>query len=175
MGTEGGSKVVTGRVFSTLPRLPKGTKNHHCTTRVMVAASLHMLLYSFVESTQRLYSVRLFFVSARTNKSHHHLWHPAHCPMGTVPRVLVRRTALQAYTDFGGLCSGAVHVVVRLEVVPLQPRSSAPTVAGCRLGGYPAGRDQWGGKHAAGGMSEDHDRCLLTLVLIYFAHRMGSV
>jgi hypothetical protein len=33
----------------------------------------------------------------------------------------------------------------------------------------------WVGKCAAGGMSEDHDRCLLTLVLVYFAHRMGSV
>jgi hypothetical protein len=30
-------------------------------------------------------------------------------------------------------------------------------------------------KHDAGGMSEDHDRCLLTLVLFYFAHHMGSV
>ena len=30
---------LTGRAFSTLPRLPKGTKNHHCTTRIMVKAS----------------------------------------------------------------------------------------------------------------------------------------
>ena len=67
------------------------------------------------------------------------LWHPAHCPMGTVPRVLVRRTASPAHADFGGLSSGAAPVVVRLDVVPLPPRSSAPTVAGCRLGGYPAG------------------------------------
>jgi hypothetical protein len=29
-------------------------------------------LYSLVESTQRVYGVRLFFVSARTNKRHHH-------------------------------------------------------------------------------------------------------
>jgi hypothetical protein len=47
--------------------------------------------------------------------------------MGTVPRVLVRRTAS---LDFGGLSSGAAPVVVRLDVVPLPPRSSAPTVAG---------------------------------------------
>jgi hypothetical protein len=26
---------LTGRVFSTLPRFPKGTKNHHCTTRTV--------------------------------------------------------------------------------------------------------------------------------------------
>jgi hypothetical protein len=69
----------------------------------------------------------------------------SHCPMGTVPRVLVRRTASPAHTDFGGLNSGAAPVVVRLDVVPLPPRSSAQTVAGCRLGGYPVGRDRWGG------------------------------
>ena len=59
---------------------------------------------------------------------------PAHCPMGTVPRVLVRRNALPAHADFGGLSSGAALVVVRLDVVPLPPRSSSPTVAICRLG-----------------------------------------
>jgi hypothetical protein len=74
------------------------------------------------------------------------LWHPAHCPMGTVPRVLVRRTASPAHADFGGLSSGAAPVVVRLDVVSFPPRSFAPTVAGCRLGGYPVGRDLWGGK-----------------------------
>jgi hypothetical protein len=95
--------------------------------------------------------------------------------MGTVPRVLVRRTVSPEHADFGGLSSGAAPVVVRLDVVPLPPSSSAPTVAGCRLRGYPAGHDLWGGKRAAGGMSEDHDRCLLTLVLVYFARRMGSV
>jgi hypothetical protein len=39
-------------------------------------------------------------------------------------------------------------------------------------GGYPAGRDRWGGMHgkrAAGGMSEDHDRCFSTLVLGAFS------
>jgi hypothetical protein len=79
--------------------------------------------------------------------------------MGTVPRVLVRMTVSPEHTDFGGLSSGASSVVVRLDDVPLPPSSSMPTVAGCRLGGYPAGRDQLGGKRAAGGMSEDHDRC----------------
>jgi hypothetical protein len=38
------------------------------------------------------------------------------------------------------------------DVVPLPPRSSSPTVAGCRLGGYPAGRDRWGGKRVVGGV-----------------------
>jgi hypothetical protein len=72
-------------------------------------------------------------------------------------------------TDVGGLSSGAAHVVVRLDVVTLPPSSSAVTVAGCRLGGYPAGRDRWGGKRAAGGMSEDHDRCFSMLVLGAFS------
>jgi hypothetical protein len=42
----------------------------------MVAASSHVPLYSLVESTPRVYVVRLSFVSARTNKlktSHHQL------------------------------------------------------------------------------------------------------
>jgi hypothetical protein len=38
----------------------------------MVAASSHVPLYSLVESTQRIYGFRLFVVSARTNKRHHH-------------------------------------------------------------------------------------------------------
>ena len=63
---------LTGRVFSTLPRFPKGTKNHHCTTRVMVEASPHVPLYFLVESTQRVHGVRLILFSARTNKRHHH-------------------------------------------------------------------------------------------------------
>jgi hypothetical protein len=97
------------------------------------------------------------------------LWHPAYCPMGMVPRVLVRRTVSPVYADFGGLSSGAVPVVIRLDVVPLLSSSSEMTVAGCRLGGYPAGRDQWGGKRAAGGMSKDHDRCFSMLVLGAFS------
>jgi len=64
---------------------------------------------------------------------------------------------------------GSRPVVVRLDVVYFPPRSSAPTVAGCRLGGYPVGRDRWGGKRAAGGMSEDNDRCFSTLVLGAFS------
>ena len=50
-------------------------------------------------------------------------WHPAHCPVWTVSRVLVRRTASPAHADFGGLSSLAALVVVRLDVVPLPPRS----------------------------------------------------
>ncbi len=74
--------------------------------------------------------------------------------------MLVRRTASSAHADFGGLRSGAAPVVVRrLDVVSFLTRSSAPTVAVCQLGGYPVGRDQWGEKRAAGGMSEDSDRC----------------
>ena len=36
----------------------------------------------------------------------------------------------------GGLQSGAALIDVRLDVGPLPPRSSSPTVAGCRLGGF---------------------------------------
>ena len=97
------------------------------------------------------------------------LWHPAHCPMGTVPRVLVWRTASPEHADFVGLSSGASPVVVRLDVVPLQPSSSTQTVTGFRLGGYPVGRDWWGGKRDAGGMSKDHDRCFSMLVLGAFS------
>ena len=43
----------------------------------------------------------------------------------------------------GGLSSGAALVDVRLDVVPLPPRSSSPTVAGCLLGGDHTGRDWW--------------------------------
>jgi hypothetical protein len=97
------------------------------------------------------------------------VWHPAHCPMGTVPRVLVRRSASPAHSNFGWLSSGAAPLVVRLDVVSFPPRSSAPTKAGYRLVGYPVGRDRWGRKRAAGGMSEDNDRCFSTLVLGAFS------
>jgi hypothetical protein len=52
----------------------------------------------------------------------------------------------------GGLRSGAALVDVRLDVGPLLPRSSLPTVAGCRLGGFPAGRDRWGEERVVGGV-----------------------
>ena len=32
------------------------------------------------------------------------------------------------------------------------PRSSSPTVVGCRLGGYLVGRDRWGGERGVGGV-----------------------
>ncbi len=58
-----------------------------------------------------------------------------------------------AYCAVGvGLLSGATLVDVRLDVVPLPPRSSSQTVTGCLLGGYPVGRDQWGGDHIVGGV-----------------------
>jgi hypothetical protein len=50
------------------------------------------------------------------------------------------------------LRSGASLVDVRLDVVPLPTRSSSPTVVGCRLGGYPAGRDRWGEEFVVGGV-----------------------
>jgi len=54
--------------------------------------------------------------------------------MGTVPWVLVQRTVSPVLIDFGGLSSGAVLVVVLLDIVPLLPCSSTPTVGGCLLG-----------------------------------------
>jgi hypothetical protein len=79
--------------------------------------------------------------------------------MGTVPQVLVRRTASPVYADFAGLSSGAAPVVVQLNIVSFLPSSSVQTVVGCLLGGNPVGRDRWGGNSAVGGMSVDNDRC----------------
>jgi hypothetical protein len=45
-----------------------------------VDASSQVFLYSVVESTQRVYGVRLCFVSARTNKRHHHHLPPSLSP-----------------------------------------------------------------------------------------------
>ena len=84
--------------------------------------------------------------------------------MGTVPLVLVQRTAYTSARRFWRVELGS-RPRRRLDVVSFPPRSSAPTVAGCRLGGYPVGRDLWGGERAAGGMSEDNDRCFSMLVL----------
>ena len=47
---------------------------------------------------------------------------------------------------------GVALVDVRLDVVPLPPRFSLPTVAGCRLGRYPGGSDRWGGERVVGGV-----------------------
>jgi len=52
----------------------------------------------------------------------------------------------------GDLRSGAALLDVRLNVVPLPPRSSSSTVAGCQLGGYLVGRDWWGGERVVGGV-----------------------
>jgi hypothetical protein len=52
----------------------------------------------------------------------------------------------------GGLRLGVALVDVRLDVVPLQPRSSSQTVPGCRLGGFPVGHDGWGGERVVGGV-----------------------
>jgi hypothetical protein len=52
----------------------------------------------------------------------------------------------------GGLQSGAALIDVRLDVGPLPPRSSSPTVVGCRLGGFPDGRYWWGGDRVVGGL-----------------------
>jgi hypothetical protein len=52
----------------------------------------------------------------------------------------------------GALQSGAALIGVRLDVGSLPPRSSSPTVTGGRLGGFPVGRDRWGGESVVGGV-----------------------
>ena len=52
----------------------------------------------------------------------------------------------------GGLQSEAALIDVRLDVGSLPPRSSSLTVAGCLLGGFPVGRDRWGGERVVGGV-----------------------
>ena len=110
--------------------------------------------------------------------------------------VLVRRTASPEHADFGGLSLGAAPVVVRLDVVPLPPRSSTPTVVERALreecpGTMTGVFQYWFSGHFRQVFStpmhypaltlapkcgaEHHDKCLLTLVLVYFEHRMGSV
>jgi hypothetical protein len=56
----------------------------------------------------------------------------------------------------GGLQSGAALIGVRLNVLSLPPCSSSPTVTGCRLGGFPVGRDLWGGERIVGGGVTPH-------------------
>jgi len=52
----------------------------------------------------------------------------------------------------GGLQSGAALMDVRLDIGPLPTSSSSQTVAGCWLGGFPVGRDWWGGERIVGGV-----------------------
>jgi hypothetical protein len=52
----------------------------------------------------------------------------------------------------GGLQSEAALIDVRLDVGSLPPRSSSPTVAGGKLGGFSFGRDWWGGECIVGGV-----------------------
>jgi hypothetical protein len=52
----------------------------------------------------------------------------------------------------GGLQSGAALIDVPLDVGSLPPLSSSPTVAGCRLGGFPVGHARWGVERIVGGV-----------------------
>ena len=51
-----------------------------------------------------------------------------------------------------GVQSEAALIDVLFDVGSLQPRSSSPTVAGCKLGGFSIGRDWWGGERIVGGV-----------------------
>ncbi len=57
--------------------------------------------------------------------------------------VLLLRGCNACRTVCGGLQSGATLICVRLDIGSLPPRSSSLTVTGCRLGGFPVGRDLW--------------------------------
>ena len=67
----------------------------------------------------------------------------------------------------GGLQSGAALIDVRLDVGPLPPRSSLPTVAGCRLDGFPVRRDWWGGERVVGGVLPALTLALGVCVIVY--------
>jgi hypothetical protein len=54
----------------------RGTKKHHDTIRDMMATSSHVFSSISRGGTQWVYGVRLFVVSARTSKRHHHLPEP---------------------------------------------------------------------------------------------------
>ena len=54
------------------PGQPKREKKHNDTRRDMIAASPHVFSSISRGGTQWVYGGRLFIVSARTNKRHHH-------------------------------------------------------------------------------------------------------
>ena len=66
--------------------------------------------------------------------------------------MLLLRGCDACHTVSGGLQSGALIDSISLDVGSLPTRSSSPTVTGCRLGGFPVGRDWWGGEHVVGGV-----------------------
>ena len=59
-------------MLSASPGQPKGEKKHHDTIRDMIATSSHLLSSISHGGTQWVYGGRLFGISARTNKRHHH-------------------------------------------------------------------------------------------------------
>jgi hypothetical protein len=72
-------RVVERCALSAAPSQPKGEKKHHNTIGDMMAALSHVLSSISRGGTQWVYGGRLFVVSARTNKRHHHLdleWFP---------------------------------------------------------------------------------------------------
>ena len=78
----------------------------------------------------------------------------------------------------GGLRLGVALVDVRLDVVRLPPRSSSPTVAGCRLGGDPVGHDRWGGERVVGGVLPSigiGDGVCVTVYVSFFSAGAGTV
>ena len=125
-------------------------------------------------------------------------------PLVLVRRTLCHTLSPPAHADFGGLSSLATLVVVRLDVVPLPPSSLRRRWRVVGWGDILLDVIS-GVEKAAGGMSGDvlwafltgvfntialprinigddvwgessiTDRCLLMLVLVYFAHQMGSV
>jgi hypothetical protein len=83
-------------------------------------------------------------------QGHSSLWTLSCCWGGWLVLLLRGCDACRAVS--GGLQSGAALIGVRLNVGSLPASSSSQTVTGCRLGGFPVGRDQWGGERVVGGV-----------------------
>jgi hypothetical protein len=77
------------------------------------------------------------------------LWTASFCWGGWLVRCGAATHAERSVTACN---SEAALIDVRLDVGSLPPRSSSPTVAGCRLGGFSVGRDWWGGERIVGGV-----------------------
>ena len=76
----------------------------------------------------------------------------AHVNQGVAISTVLVRVGCKFRAVSGGLRWGAVLLYVCLDIVSLQTCSFSQTVAGCRLGGYPVGRYQWGGDRVVGGV-----------------------
>ena len=77
MGTQGG-QTVGFQHFAALTTREKEPPLHHQGD----GGASHVPFLSLLEGTQRVYGLGLFFVSARTNKGHHHQGASTRLPRG---------------------------------------------------------------------------------------------